>query len=220
MQPGQTMYDEEGNQVCLFPLTFLNVTQWYGQGTYSHCCGHPMDLALTSSAGEPCYAPFDCHLVYSDAFSVGNTRIYSSDKPVRTPNGLTYVSVSFTHADNPPSATTYKQGDLIYYSGTAPSVAPHVHIDQSFTNGAQLISSGIYCEHGLCWYIAGSIEPVNVYYMNDTTIYTDYGQPWQTYGGEPGPSPEPEYKTVSVPLFLDGKGTDFMIYKYKKEVKK
>lgn len=184
MQAGERI-SYNGYQVCLFPLDYLYCTQTSNPESFSHCCGHPADW-IGSYNQYPCYAPFDCHLVYSD--SVGNTRAYSSDDPVWTPQGLEYVTVSFTHDTNPPAATNYSQGDLIYHTGVAGFVTgDHVHIDQSNINGAQLVSYGYYCAGGnLCYALEGSQYPADIFYLSGSeTIITTLGQGFQTWDKPP-----------------------------------
>ena len=180
MQAGERI-TYQGYEVCLFPMDYLDCQQTSGPSSYSHCCGHPADW-IGPYNEYPIYAPFSCHLVYSD--NVGNTRAYSSDNPVWTPQGLTYVTVSFTHDDYPPGTTGFDQGDLIAHTGVAGFVTgDHSHIDQSDINGAQLISYGVYCQMGnLCYALDGSQYPEDIFYLsgNETIIQT-LGQDFQTW---------------------------------------
>ena len=121
MKAGQKL-EKDGKQVCLFPMEIMNITQWSSPSEYSHCCGHPFDNAISGQVSVPVYAPFDCHLIHT--YPSGNTRVYQSDNEVWTPKGLKTVVVSFTHDPNPPTETQYKQGDLIYHTGTAGIVPP------------------------------------------------------------------------------------------------
>lgn len=191
MQAGEKI-SYQGSQVCLFPMDYMNCTQVSGPGSFSHCCGHPADWAGPSgdNAHDPLYAPFDCHLVYSDGYNVGNTRAYSSDAPVWTPLGLTYVTVAFTHDNNPPAATSYSQGDLIYHTGDAGvAFGYHCHLDQSNIDGAQLVSSGIYCDPSLpwpCYMLDGSMQPYDIFYLSGSeTIINLQGMSFQTWDRPP-----------------------------------
>ena len=186
MQAGERV-SYQGSQVCLFPMDYVYCTQVSGPDSLSHCCGHPADW-IGSYGGYPIYAPCDCHLVYSD--SVGNTRAYSSDAPVWTPQGLQYVTFSFTHDNNPPAATSFSQGDLIAHTGTAGYVTgDHAHIDQSNQDDAQLVSYGIYCAYGnLCYALAGSQTPEDIFYLSGSeTFVTDLGQGLETWDKPPEP---------------------------------
>lgn len=186
MQAGERV-SYQGSQVCLFPMDYVHCTQVSGPDSLSHCCGHPADW-IGSSGGYPIYAPCDCHLVYSD--SVGNTRAYTSDAPVWTPQGLQYVTFSFTHDNNPPAATSFSQGDLIAHTGTAGYVTgDHSHIDQSNQADAQLVSYGIYCAYGnLCYALAGSQPPEDIFYLSGSeTFVTDLGQGLETWDKPPEP---------------------------------
>jgi len=195
MQAGERV-TYQGYEVCLFPLDYVYCTQVSGPSSLSHCCGHPADW-IGSYDQYPLYAPCSCHLVYSD--NVGNTRGYTSDAPVWTPHGLQYVSFAFTHDSNPPAATSYSQGDLIYHTGVAGYVTgDHVHIDQSNIADAQLISYGIYCQYGnLCYALDGSQPPEDIFYLTGSeTFITDLGQNIPTW-----PFP-PERKKASAIILL------------------
>lgn len=184
MKPNERL-SYRGYQVCLFPMTFINITQWSGSSSSSHCCGHPFDNA--SNAGQtrvPIYAPCDCTLCYSDGAVSGNTRAYTSTKKVWTPSGLRQVTFSFTHDDDPPAKTSFRQGELIGHSGnTGISFGDHSHIDQSFTPDAVLINSGIICS-GMtkpCWNLDGSVSPTSFWYINDTQIIDTLGHTFSTF---------------------------------------
>lgn len=214
MQAGQQMYDSDGNQVCLFPMTFIDITQAWGPDTSSHCCGYPIDNALSGQTHVPVYAPFDCHLCYKD--NSGNTRAYTSDKKVLTPKGLTYVTVSFTHDDNPPTQTSFKQGEEIAHTGTAGyALGDHCHIDQALIQNSQLINYGIICKDmkDYCWALKESTYPYDVFYINDTPAYHGGDMPWQTFQG----GVTPVVTSNFIPLFLDARGINLIMYEYKKE---
>ena len=218
MKTGQKLV-HDGHEVCLFPMETMNITQWSSPSSYSHCCGHPFDNAISGQVSVPVYAPFSCHLVHT--YPSGNTRVYQSDNEVWTPSGLKKVVVSFTHDPNPPTETRYKQGDLIYHTGTAGmATGDHCHIDQSFTLNAGLVSYGIVCSYGNeCYALSGSELANNVFYVNDTNIVNGYGQAWQTFEGGQPPTPEPTYKYTKHYFMLDGLGVDFGFYKTKEEIK-
>lgn len=207
--------EKDGYQVCLFPMETMNITQWSSSSSFSHCCGHPTDYAISGQTRVPCYAPCDCHLVHT--YPDGNTRVFTSDNKVWTPNGLSLVTFSFTHDTSPPSATTFKQGELIYHTGTAgQATGDHVHIDQTFTVDAGLVSYGITCSYGnLCYALSGSVVPNNIFYVNDTNIINSYGQTWATFTGSDTPTPPTPtpVKYILHYFMLDGLGIDFGFYK-------
>ena len=218
MKAGQKL-EKDGHEVCLFPMETMNITQWSSPSEYSHCCGHPFDNAISGQVRVSVYAPFSCHLIHT--YPSGNTRVYQSDSEVWTPSGLKNVTVSFTHDPNPPTETRYKQGDLIYHTGTAGmATGDHCHIDQSFTLNAGLVSYGIVCSYGNeCYALSGSELPNNIFYVNDTNIVSGYGQEWKTFDGGDVPTPEPTYKYIKHYVLMDGLGIDFGFYKTKEEIK-
>lgn len=181
----------QGYQVCLFPLNYLYCTQTSSPTSFSHCCGHPADWIGTSSR-YPIYAPCDCHLVYSD--NVGNTRAYTSDREVWTPQGLQYVTFSFTHDDIPPLATSFQQGDEIAHTGVSGfATGDHTHIDQSNIANAQLVSYGVTCSGGnQCYALQDSQYPYDIFYLSgDETIVETLGMEFETWNEEPEP-PTPD----------------------------
>lgn len=185
MLAGQTC-TYEGHEVALFPLDIVNISQTSGQSSYSHCCGHATDYVGTYS-DYPVYAPFTCTLYNSGTY---NRRMYVSDEMVWTLNGLQYVSVSFTHDDNPPTKTHFRQGELIAHSGStggAQMTGDHCHMDQSFTPRAPLIDYGVVCAGGNECYAMQDSEPVNhVFYLTgDETIIDTKGIEFEEWTDSP-----------------------------------
>lgn len=185
MIAGQTS-TYEGHQVALFPLDIVNISQISGPDSYSHCCGNATDYVGTHSQ-YPVYAPFDCHLYNSGTY---NRRMYVSDEMVWTLNGLQYVSVSFTHDDNPPTKTSFKQGELIAHSGSTGGpqmTGDHLHMDQSFKASDPLTFSGITCRGGnACYCMSESVPPQNVFYLTgDEDIVYTHGLEFETWTGSP-----------------------------------
>lgn len=220
VKAGQTLVASDGHEVCLFPMDMLYITQVSGPSSLSHCCGHPIDI-VGNTAQYPLYAPFSCHLVWS--WPDGNERSYTSDNPVwyATPNGngwtLGYVTVCFTHQNNPPTKTSFKQGEVIAHTGTSGNVTgDHCHLDQSTLPNVGNVSFGVTCAYGnLCYALQGSTDPTQIYFINDTNIVQTLGLNFATYeGGGPGPEPEPEpSESKYIPLFMDGMGIDIFMMK-------
>lgn len=185
MKAGQTLKADDGYQVCLFPLPVLDVIQ-SAPNSWTHCCGYPVDLRGAQEFAT-LYAPCDCTLYYED--NVGHSCGFVSDKPVHTPKGLKYVSFLFTHGPILGNGKTYKQGEPIYKTGldNANNV-DHVHMDQSFTQKAQLVF-GCNCVGGASWILTGSCSPTDVFYINDTKIVDSKNLNFKTFTGgtgEPG----------------------------------
>lgn len=190
MQAGQKLRTEDGkNEVCLFPLDVMDITQTSSPTSLSHCCGHPTDyIGLTSV--YPIYAPCSCHLIYQD--DVGNTRGYQSNEPVATPTGIGYVCFSFTHDGSPPTKTEFSQGELIAHTGVAGmGTGDHTHIDQAHGEGKILVDYGIKCSYGNeCFALQDSTYPYDIFYSNDTEIIETLGYVFKEYKGGVIP-PEP-----------------------------
>ena len=180
MLAGQTaVYD--GHEVALFPLDILACTQVSGPGQFSHCCGTATDW-VGSYAQYPYYAPFSCHRIYQSS----DTCVYLSDDEVWTPSGLMYVSIGFTHDNNPPAQSSFVQGELIGHTGTQGFVTgDHVHIVCSMATSWQYVDSGQTCGSGShCYYIAGN-KPIYemLYITGDEQIVDTKGMTFQIYDG-------------------------------------
>ena len=185
MEAGQTLI-YEGKQVCLFPLENMYITQTSSPSSLSHCCGHPVDYG-TGGIRTPCYAPCDLDLIFTGG--TGNTHIFTSSDEVWTPKGLTYITLQFTHDNDPPTATHYKQGELIYHSGDKGfATGIHLHLDQAPEQNGYWESYGITCSGGnLCYALHNSVQPTEIFFSNGTNIQYSAGYTFEEYeGGVPG----------------------------------
>ena len=189
-----------GYQYCLFPLSYIYCTQESSPTSLSHCCGHPADW-IGSYNSFPYYAPCDCTRIATLA-SNGQS-IYTSDNPVWTPSGLTYVTFLFAHDNNIPTQTHFNQGELIGHTGTAGQVTgDHVHLDESLVHNDSIVSYGIYCAYGnLCYALANSTYADNVFYITgNETIVQPLNSHFQTVPSHPTP-PTPSSRK-GIPLWM------------------
>ena len=186
MRAGQTLVDDNGYQVALFPLEYIYISQGEN-GTYSHQGILAIDFLGYNANGRvlrcPYYAPFDCHVVYHCSYYV----VWQSDNQVHTPSGIKYVTFEVAHDDNPPAyGTRASQGSLIGYTGTNPpeSVSgDHVHLNSCFGTyqGFYTVSSGKR-------QLVNSSHVYKTFYVNDTVIKRGYGYNWVKFtGGHPTP---------------------------------
>lgn len=186
---------KDGSQYCLFPLDYVKCNQLSGPDSYSHCCGHPCDWgAPGDQAGYPYYAPCDCTRI--DILTSNGQTIYTSDAPVWTPSGLTYVSFLFAHDENIPAQTHFYQGDLIGHtgakaSGTIGLIGAHVHMDQSLIRNDVITRYGVTCYYGNdCYALGRSAYVYDVFYLGGSeTIVNTMGMHFQTIPSTPEPEP-------------------------------
>lgn len=189
MRAGQTMYDTAGNQISLFPLEYMNISQGENGG-YSHVGRWAIDFLGWGANGRilncPYYAPFDCHVVQHASYY----NVWQSNNRVVTPRGLEFCSFVVMHDENPPALGTYAtQGSLIGHTGvkTSPGGTPvtgdHVHISGCNGKFAGWINGGRD--------LANREHIYNLFYINDTTIIDDYGYAWKEYQGGVSPEPTP-----------------------------
>lgn len=161
-----------GYEVCLFPLDILHVTRVHTDGTAVDYIG--------TTVNYPMYAPFSGRIYYYN--SGDNTIWFHSDREVYTPNGLTYVTVGFTHSDlltpNHSVGTHYNQGEYIYNTGQSGlAFGDHVHIDQSPNYLAGNPSTST-------WYTNLSVYPQHIFYLTgEETIVNTGGINFEEWDG-------------------------------------
>lgn len=189
MQPLQRMWDNQGNEVCLFPLEYLHMSQGEHQL-------YALDFLGWNSLGRvydcPCYAPFSGEIVYT-----GNDHnmIYWSTNPVRLVDGtLSHVSILVAHSMTAPAAvgSTFVQGQLWYHTGNyGHSTGDHLHMEVALGH-VKWDSTGMHLNNPVHMY--------NVMAVNDTVIDYGMGLNWRNYEG--GVTPGEEIKKKRFPWVL------------------
>lgn len=184
MRAGQTMVDDQGYQVALFPMEYIQISQGEN-GTYSHQGILAIDFLGWSPTGRllrcPYYAPFDCKVVYHGSYY----NVWESLNDVHTPSGIKKVTFEVAHDDNPPPLGTVKlMGEEIGKTGTNGHVTgDHVHLNSAFGTyqGFYTVSSGKR-------QLVNSSHIYKTFYVNDTKIRNGYGYNWVKFsGGHPQP---------------------------------
>lgn len=171
MKPGQRLKNSSGNEVILFPLEYMMVSQ----GPHS---GEAWDFLGWGNNGRiyncPCYAPFSGSVVYT-----GNDHnmIYWSDEKVQFVDGsIDYASILVAHDEtNPVLGNKFNQGDLWYHTGNyGMSTGDHLHMELAkghvkWNASGTGLANAIYLPLGM--------------YVNDTTIINDGGAQWVIFDG-------------------------------------
>lgn len=184
MTPNQRLYDTQGNEVCLFPLEYL----YLSQGEHNL---YAMDFLGWNANGRvydcPCYAPFSGQVVYT-----GNDHnmIYWSSNPVRLVDGtLSDVSILVAHSMTAPASvgTNFTQGDLWYHTGNyGYSTGDHLHMEVAL--GHVMWDSG-------GTHLKDPTHMFNVMGTNDTTISHGLDYDWRDYEGGVTPTPTTFFET-------------------------
>lgn len=184
MRAGQTLVDDNGYQVALFPLEYIYISQGEN-GTYSHQGILAIDFLGWGPTGRithcPYYAPFDCKVVYHGTYY----NVWESLDNVHTPSGIRKVTFEVAHDENLfPLNTTKLQGEEIGKTGIAGNVTgDHVHLNTAFGTyqGFYTVSSGKR-------QLVNSSHIYKTFYVNDTVIKHGYGYNWVKFtGGHPTP---------------------------------
>lgn len=182
MRANERLVANDGKEVLLFPLEYMNISQ-DEYGGYSHQNILAIDFLGWGANGRvlkcPYYAPCSCRCVGTTG---ENNRIWQSTAEVHLASGATgYVSWVQAHDDNPLAiGTVLTQGDLLGHTGTTGNVTgDHVHFNfaigvyagwDSSTNNRQL---------------KNSIHIYDACFVNDTTIINGENHNWKIWEDVP-----------------------------------
>lgn len=177
------MKDSDGNEVALFPMEYLYMSQGEHQL-------YALDFLGWNANGRvyncPCYAPFSCRVTYT-----GNDHnmICQSLNKVRFVDGtLDYATVLVAHSMTAPPrlGTIFTQGDLWYHTGNyGQSTGDHLHMEVA---------------KGRVSWAVGGLHLKNPYHMwnmfakNNTVISNGMGLNWRNYEGGVTPTPSSKDK--------------------------
>lgn len=197
MVAGQTLVAADGYEVALFPMPYMYISQGELMPSgWSHYNTYNMDFMGYGPDGRvyqaPLYAPFTMEVVALWDYSGSHTVTFESVNKVHFADGsLDYMTIEFTHADNPPYHTIgnrVNQGELCYYTGTYGNVTgDHVHIcaAKGHYDGYVQRDGGHYDLKNR-WHLYNSL------YINDTIIeYDSHDYSWKTWSGPTPPTPSP-----------------------------
>ena len=188
MRAGQTLRGSDGYQVALFPLPYMYISQGEMMpSNYTHYNTYNMDFLGWDKSGRvyqaPLYAPCDLQVVSLWDYNGSHTVTFESVNKVHLADGsLDYLSIGFTHANNPPYhaiGDIVRMGDLIYYTGTfGQSVTgDHVHISAGKGHFVEYVQ-----RQGGHYDMSNRCHLYDALYINDTIIqYDGHDYPWETY---------------------------------------
>ena len=194
MRAGEKLKTNDGTEVMLFPLEYLNMSQDEG-GDYSHAGTLAMDFLGWGGSGRiykcPYYAPCSCTCIGSTESA---NRIWQSNNPVLLADGSTdYVCWVQAHDNNPlPVGTVLNQGDLLGHTGTAGIVSgDHLHLN---------VAKGKYANWEPPSYtqLRNSMHIYDACYVNDTEIIRGFGHDWKTYDVPVPPAPRKKNNLIGV----------------------
>lgn len=197
MAPGERLIAQDGYEVMLFPLQYMNASQEEGGG-YSHAGTLQMDFLGWGAGGRvyqcPYYAPCSCTCVATTDYSTHN-RVWQSNNMVHLADGtLGYVTFEVAHDDFPPYnvGASVTQGEIIGRTGTAGFVTgDHVHFQCArgqYAGWEQVPPNNN-------WQLVNEMHIYDACYVNETTIINGYNYNWRTYeGGVTPPTPDSSKK--------------------------
>ena len=204
MRAYQTLVDDDGYQVALFPLESFVISQGDTE-TVSHVPSRywATDYLGYNLSGSrvyrcPCYAPVDIKCVWLNRTEC--MAIWESLSEVHTPHGIEYLTLIVYHDNNISNGTLQvgtirRQGEIFNRTGTKPDVGDHMHLETGY---------GRFTSPANHYHIenSGGVHRLHNYdalYINDTiprhTSYYPTQYPWVEFqGGHPTPVINPKYK--------------------------
>ena len=186
MLAGQRQLGPGGNEVMLFPLDVMYITQGEAPAHGGTLC---MDfVGWSPQTGQillyPYYAPCSCTCVAKG--NAGDWVVFTSDNPVWCADGVLRTVTWQQGHDNTPCnvGDHFDQGDLIGHTGTRGQVTgDHLHFN-TVAGTYQGWDTTTYSQSQL----VNSMHIYDCCYVNDTILYHDLDYPWVIYDG-PGPGP-------------------------------
>lgn len=201
MRALQRLIANDGYEVMLFPLEYMNISQREG-GSYSHAGTLQMDFMGWGALGRvyQCdyYAPCSCVCMATTDASTNN-RVYQSFDRVHLADGtLSVVTFEVAHDNNPPHSVGefVLQGALLGHTGTATGVGDHVHFQCA--RGAYAGWEQVPPYNN--WQLKNEMHIYDACYINDTTLINDEDYPWKEYEG--GVTPTTDIKRHHFPWQL------------------
>lgn len=193
MIANERLIASDGKEVALFPLPFLYISQGELMPSgWSHYNTYNMDFWGWGTGGRiyeaPLYAPVTMKVVALWDYNGSHTVTWESVDVVHLADGsIDYLTIEFTHANNPPYHTigdVVTQGALCYYTGTfGQATGDHVHIccGKGHYDGYTQRTGGHYD-------LTNRIHMYNALYVNDTVIsHDEHDYPWVLWS-EPTPT--------------------------------
>ena len=208
MRAHETMYDDQGYQVALFPLVSFVISQ-SDTGTFSHGGGQvywATDYMGYNDSGTrqlraPCYAPVDLKCIWLNRSNC--VAVWESLTPVHLANGMIdYLTVTVYHDNDiqngiTQTGTIKRQGEIFNRTGTGGNVTgDHMHLETGYGRYTSSTSTAYgtseYKYHITDWTAPKRLHNYNALFINDTVPRHTSGYPteypWVTYqGGSPLP---------------------------------
>lgn len=193
MIAGQTMRARDGYQVALFPLPYMYISQGEMMpSNYSHYNTYNMDFLGWDSNGRvyncPLYAPCDLVVISLWDYTGSHTVTFQSVDPVHFADGnLDYLTIAFTHANNPPYFTIgdrVNQGQTIYFTGVyGQTSGDHVHM-----TAGRGVFAGYTQRTGGHYDLTNRWHLYDTLYINDTVIvYDSHSYNWREFNAPTTP---------------------------------
>jgi len=180
MLKGQKLKTIGGVEVALLPMRYLRVTQTIDEDGTTHDGTLNIDLAGRDSGRDDMYAPVSWSVV-RNSNTPNHEVIYWSDNKVLWANGtIDYISVRVLHDDvviDLPVGRNFDQGDVCYQEGnTGDSQGNHIHLCVARGHTTKIIKHASGYRD-----LDGSVNPSDVFYINDTIVIKDGGLKWGIY---------------------------------------
>lgn len=198
MRAGQRLNDNNGKQVALFPLEYVNVSQADYERTSHEDWYYATDYLGWNSNGRvyrcPCYAPVNIRCIYVDTSEC--LAVWESMFPVHLANGtIDYLGLIVYHDNDITNGLVSVgniklQGEMFNKTGTGGNVSgDHVHLETGYgkyTNPNVSTPQGTanYKYHFTDYTDVKRLHNYDALFINDTTIVNSpVAYTWKTFNG-------------------------------------
>lgn len=188
MLPNTQYYTEDGIQLSLYFMEVMGITQGMEAGI-SHKARKAIDESGRGIGIDSAYAPFDCKIVWKKPTGSQTGILITNTRKVLTPKGLFdpyKINVLFWHDNYTKDLKVgmeIKQGQRFYEEGTADNATGnHIHYMVSFVK-----YDGKYPLYKTWvgnWALKNQANPVDAFFVNDTTLRKTFGYAWKVYEGK------------------------------------
>jgi len=189
MIPYRQYYTKDGVQIAVYFFEVMGITQGMLAGI-SHKLRRAIDDAGRGIGIDSAFAPFDLKVVWKKPTGSKTGILVTNTKRVLIAKGIICepytINILLWHDNDTRDLEVgmeFKQGERFYEEGTADNATGnHIHYMVSFVKYDG--SYPLYKTLAGNWALKNQASPVDLFFVNDTTLRKTFGYAWKKYEGE------------------------------------